>query len=200
MKKLLTAIVFSGSLAAAAASGAAVSNGATSATGAAPPGYSADPANSRLRFTGVQAGAEFTGEFRSFSATVDFAPDAPASAHLDVRVDLNSLDTQDKDRDKTMRGPDIFDVAHTPTAHYVAHTVTKTAAGYSALGALTLRGVTKEVPIEFKFTTTASGALLQGTAKLKRLDFGVGQGDWKSTEWIADAVKIDFSLTLKPRP
>ena len=34
-----------------------------------------------------------------------------------------------------------------------------------------------------------SGAKLTGTAKLKRLDFGVGQGDWKSTEWVGDTVK-----------
>ena len=30
--------------------------------------------------------------------------------------------------------------------------------------------------------------------------FGAGQGDWKSTEWVADAVKINFSLVLKPKP
>jgi len=35
---------------------------------------------------------------------------------------------------------------------------------------------------------------------LKRLDFGVGQGDWKNTEWIGDAVKVSFSLALKPKP
>ena len=105
----------------------------------------------------------------------------------------------DKDRDTTMRGPDIFDVAHCPTAHYVTRSVTKTAAGYAAVGALTLRGVTKDVPIDFQFTPSRAGAKLEGTAKLKRLDFGVGQGDWKSTEWVADEVKISFSLVLKPK-
>ena len=76
----------------------------------------------------------------------------------------------------------------------------KTASGYSAQGALTLRGVTKDVPIDFQFTPSAGAAKLVGTASLKRLDFGVGQGDWKSTEWVADAVKISFSLVLKPKP
>ena len=36
--------------------------------------YTADPASSRLEFTGVQAGAEFKGVFHKFSAAVDFAP------------------------------------------------------------------------------------------------------------------------------
>jgi polyisoprenoid-binding protein YceI len=162
--------------------------------------YTADPASSRLEFVGVQAGAEFKGIFHKFTAAIDFSPDALASAHFDVLIDLNSLDTQDNDRDKTMREHDIFDIAHFPTAHYVTRSFTKTATGYSAIGALTLHGVTKDVPIDFQFVPAPGAAKLEGTAKLKRLDFGVGQGDWKSTEWIADAVKISFSLALKPKP
>jgi polyisoprenoid-binding protein YceI len=161
--------------------------------------YSADPQQSRLEFVGVQAGAEFKGVFHKFTVGVDFAPDALASAHFDVQIDMNSVDSMDKDRDTTIRGPDVFDVAHWPTAHYVTRSFTKTATGYAAVGALTMRGVTKDVPIDFQFTQTASGAKLEGTAKLKRLDFGAGQGDWKSTEWVADAVKISFSLVLKPK-
>jgi polyisoprenoid-binding protein YceI len=89
------------------------------AAGAAGPGasYTADPAASRLEFTGVQEGAEFKGTFRKFTAAVDFAPDALASARFDVQIDLNSLDTMDKDRDQTMRGSDLFDIAYYPTTH-----------------------------------------------------------------------------------
>jgi polyisoprenoid-binding protein YceI len=162
--------------------------------------YSADPGTSKLDFIGVQAGAEFKGTFHKFTAQVAFAPDALSTAKIDVTIDLNSLDTQDKDRDKTMRGPDIFDVAKNPTAHYVASTFTKTATGYTGTGSLTLHGVTKTVPIDFTFTPAAAGAKLEGKANLKRLEFGVGQGDWKSTEWIADAVKVSFSLLLQPTP
>jgi len=161
--------------------------------------YIADPQQSRLAFTGVQAGAEFKGVFHKFTAAIDFAPDALATAHFDVQIDTNSVDTQDGDRDKTIRGPDIFDVAHFPSAHYVTRSFTKTAAGYTAVGALTLRGVTKDVAVDFQFTQGAGGAKLEGTAKLKRLDFGAGQGDWKSTEWVGDAVQINFSLLLKPK-
>ena len=162
-------------------------------------GYIADPQQSRLEFVGVQAGAEFKSSFHKFGADIEFAPDALASSHFDVQIDLKSVDSMDKDRDTTMRGSDIFDVAHYPTAHYVTRSFTKTAAGYTAVGALTLHGVTKDVPVDFQFTQAPAGAKLDGSAKLKRLDFGVGQGDWKSTEWVADAVKITFSLVLKPK-
>jgi polyisoprenoid-binding protein YceI len=169
---------------------------AQAATGA----YVADDAQSRLGFAGVQAGAEFKAVFHKFTANVQFAPDALAGASIEVTIDLVSVDSEDKDRDTTIRGPDIFDVAHWPTAHYLTRSITKTATGFSALGALTLRGVTKDVPIEFQWLPGAGNAKLVGTAKLKRLDFGAGQGDWKSTEWIADEVKVGFSLTLTPKP
>jgi polyisoprenoid-binding protein YceI len=161
--------------------------------------YTADPQQSRLEFAGVQAGAEFKAAFHKFTAAVDFAPDALAGSRFDVQIELNSVDSKDKDRDTTIRGPDIFDVAHWPTAHYVTRSFTKTAAGYTAVGALTLRGVTKDVPIDFQFTPGNAGAKLEGSAKLKRLDFGAGQGDWKSTDEVADAVKVSFSLVLKPK-
>jgi polyisoprenoid-binding protein YceI len=160
--------------------------------------YTADPAQSRLEFTGVQAGAEFTGVFHKFAAAIEFAPDALQSSRFDVQIEMNSEDSKDKDRDTTIHGPDIFDVAHWPTAHYLTRSFTKTAAGYTAIGALTLRGVTKDVAIDFRFTPAAGGTRLEGSAKLKRLDFGAGQGDWKSTEWINNDVKVNFSLLLKP--
>jgi polyisoprenoid-binding protein YceI len=186
MKKFSTAVLSCAALVAAAAAANAA-------------GYTADPQQSRLEFIGVQAGAEFKGVFHKFTAAVDFAPDALASSRIDVQIDMASVDSLDKDRDTTIRGKDIFDVAHNATAHYVTKTISKTAAGYAAVGSLTLRGVTKDVPIEFQFTPAAAGAKLAGTAKLNRLDFGVGQGDWKSTETIGDAVKINFSLVLKPK-
>jgi polyisoprenoid-binding protein YceI len=169
------------------------------AIAAAAANYTSDAQQSRLEFVGVQAGAEFKGVFHKFTADVDFAPESLGSSRIDVQIDMNSVDSLDKDRDSTIRGKDVFDVAHNPTAHYVTKSITKTAAGFSAVGALTLHGVTKDVPIEFQFANQAAGAKLSGSAKLNRLDFGVGQGDWKSTDTVGDAVKINFSLVLKPK-
>jgi polyisoprenoid-binding protein YceI len=166
---------------------------------AAPASYTSDPQASKLEFVGVQAGAEFKGVFHKFTATVDFAPEDLAASHLDVQIDMNSVDSMDKDRDQTIHGSDVFDVAHFPSSHYVTKSITKTPSGFSAVGSLTMHGVTKDVPIDFQFAAAVGGAKLEGTAKLKRLDFGVGQGDWKSTEWVADLVKVSFTLVLKPK-
>jgi polyisoprenoid-binding protein YceI len=194
MKKFVLAVTSSLIIAAATAAIATTAGAAGSAAS-----FSADAAQSRLEFVGMQAGAEFKGVFHKFTASVDFAADALANSKIDVQIDMNSVDSLDKDRDTTIRGKDVFDAAHNPTAHYVTKTITKTAAGFAAVGALTMRGVTKDVPIEFQFASAGAGAKLSGSAKLNRLDFGVGQGDWKSTETVGDAVKINFSLVLKPK-
>jgi len=52
---------------------------------------------------------------------------------------------------------------------------------------LTLRTVTEQgKPVSY----------LTGQTTIKRLDFGVGQGDWKSTEWVGDAVTVSYSVRL----
>ena len=37
---------------------------------------------------------------------------------------------------------------------------------------------------------------MTGKTLVKRLDFGVGQGDWKSTEWVGNDVGVTFALRL----
>ena len=76
---------------------------AATAAAAAVASYTSDPQQSRLEFVGVQAGAEFKGVFHKFTANVDFAPDTLASSRIDVQIDMNSVDSIDKDRDATIR-------------------------------------------------------------------------------------------------
>lgn len=68
---------------------------------------------------------------------------------------------------------------------------------YLARGTLTLRGVTRPVPVRFRFQRSPEGgARLDGSTRLRRLDFGVGQGEWTSTEWVGDEVEVQFELRL----
>jgi polyisoprenoid-binding protein YceI len=182
-----------------AAAAPAAAKPAAAAAGAGP-AYNADPARSTLTFTGTQAGAAFKGVFKKFSASVQLDPAAPGAGRIEVRIDMNSVDTQDGERDGNIKGADFFDVAKNPSATYLTRGITKTAKGFAATGTLTLRGVSRDVPLEFQFVKTAAGASLTGSAALKRLDFGVGQGEWKSTEWVGNDVKVEFSLDLKPAP
>ncbi|HEX2494990.1 MAG TPA: YceI family protein [Steroidobacter sp.] len=159
--------------------------------------WSVEPKESRLTFVANQAGADFEGAFRRFTANIRFDPADIAASRFAVTIDLASVDTRDSERDDILRGPDLFAVEQHPTARYSAERFTAQGGGkYSAAGKLTLRNVTRDVPIEFTFEKNENGAWLKGVARLKRLDFGVGQGEWKDTEWVANDVGVKFALRL----
>ena len=160
--------------------------------------WSMQPKESKLTFVGEQAGAQFQGSFDKFTADITFDPKDLAGSRFDVKIDTASVNTQDGERDTTIKSADLFDVKRFPTARYVADKFTATGANkYSASGKLTLRDVTKDVPIEFTFDSKDGAAWLKGTAKIKRLDFGVGQGEWKDTATVGNDVQVRFALRLK---
>jgi cytochrome b561/polyisoprenoid-binding protein YceI len=150
---------------------------------------------SSLTYTFNQAGAANQGRFKSFAVTFD-----PAAGRLDVVVDMRSFDTGDSQRNGILGGQDFFDVAQYPQSRFTATRIEKTAAGYAATGALTLRGVTRSITIPFTWrTATVQGhsvGYLSGQTTLRRLDFGVGQGQWQSTDWVGNEVTVRYALTL----
>lgn len=166
---------------------------------AASPRYVLDPAKSTLEFTFLQAGAHNKGRFTRFPLSFDFSP-ASAAGRLEVTVEMGSLDTGDHERDDTLRSADLFNVAKFPQAHFLATQFNKTTAGFEALGKLTIRGVTRDTRVPFTFrTATENGAAvsyMSGKTTLHRLDFGVGQGDWKATDQVGNDVEVSFALRL----
>jgi len=159
--------------------------------------WKTEPTQSTLSFVGTQAGAEFEGVFQRFTSDIRFDPKDLAASQFAVTIDVKSVNSKDKERDGIIRSGDLFAADKWPTAIYVADKFTDKGGGeFIGNGKLTIRDVTREVPIEFTFQSDADGAWLKGQAKLNRLDFGVGQGEWKDTQWVANAVRVQFSLRL----
>jgi polyisoprenoid-binding protein YceI len=174
---------------------------AANASAAPVPTYTLDAAKSSFEFAFLQAGATNKGRYPKFAVNFTFVDDSLAASKLDVTVDMAALDTADQERDDTLRGPDLFNVAKFPQAHFSATQIAKIAAGgYDAAGTLTLRGVTRPQHVSFTLrSATEQGRqvlYMTGKALIKRLDYGVGQGDWKSTEWVGNDVKLTFTLRL----
>jgi polyisoprenoid-binding protein YceI len=160
--------------------------------------WNMQPKESQLTFVGTQAGAPFEGKFEKFTADIKFDPKDLATSRFDVSIDTASVDTRDGERDETLKSADLFSVKQFPKASYVAEKFADKGKGqYVATGKRTLRNITKDVPIEFTFEENKTGGWLKGSAAIKRLDFGVGQGDWKDTETVANEVKVKFALLLK---
>ena len=162
--------------------------------------WQVDPAHSTLAFTNSYQDVEYSGQFRRFNATVDYDPDDLAHAKFDVTVDITSLDTQNSERDHAALGADFFDTAKFPMARFVTTAFHKTADGrVIADGVLTLRGVRKPVVLTVLFKPAGNTATLDVAAQVKRLDFGIGAGQWADTSMIGDGVTVHGHLLLRAR-
>jgi len=173
---------------------------ATAQTAPASPHY-VQSSGSTITFTFVQEGAANKGSFKQFATDLRYDEKTPASGSLTVKVQMASVDTGDKDRNEMITGADLFDAAKFPVAQYVASSFAKRAdGGLDAVGKLTVRGITHDLRLPMKITRTASGLELAGQGAIKRLDYGIGQGDWKSTESVGDEVKLEYKVALVKAP
>lgn len=160
--------------------------------------WTLQPAASKISFVAKQAGAEFEAVFQKFTADIKFDPKDLAGSRFDVTIDMASVNSKDVERDTELKTPALFDTRKFPTARFVADKFSDKGGGkYSATGKLTIRDVTKDTPIEFTFAEKGGAATLTGTSSIKRLDFGVGQGEWKDTSGVPNDVKVRFTLSLK---
>jgi polyisoprenoid-binding protein YceI len=158
----------------------------------------ADGSSGRLEFSALQAGAMFTGAFKQFQVMLDFDPSNAAQGSLDVTVATPSIDTQDAERDEILRSPDFFWIEKHPQAVFHAARFERDGAGWRAPGELTIRGVKKPAVVRFTGAPTGPATTMKGSASLHRLAFGLGQGDWASTEWVGNEVEVRFELKLRP--
>ena len=169
---------------------------------AATPAMAADyvqATGSTLVFASKYDGEVFTGNFPGFDTRLSFDPANLAGARLEVSIPLAGARSGNPDRDSTLQGADFFNVAKFATAHYRADKFRALGGNqYAADGTLELRGVTKPVTLTFTWTPGAQ-PVLAGKATVKRLDFGVGGGDWADTKTIPDETAISTRVVLKAK-
>lgn len=108
--------------------------------------------------------------------------DDPTDSGVVATIDLASVDTRNKGRDKAIRSAPLFDVANHPTAGYRSTGVAPDAAGgdpqaFVLDGELTFMGVTRVVPVRIgveRFVNEAGRTrpIVTGRGRISRRDFG----------------------------
>src|SRR5438445_6833252 len=94
------------------------------------------------------------GQFAGVTGTVTIGSD-PLDSHVEVEVDMASVDTRDEQRDAHLRSPDFFDVERFPVMSYRSTAVRRDGHGrWLVDGELPIHGVTRPVPPE----VTSAGA------------------------------------------
>lgn len=167
------------------------------------PAFAADygvGANSTLGFRADFQGEKFDGRFQRFEATIAYDANDLAASKFDVEIDLASAVTGDSDRDEALPGRDFFHVAKFPKARYTTTGFRRDGGSVIADGTLSLKGASKPVSLVVKFTPSGSGATLEVTTTLKRLDYDVGGGEYADTSTIGNEVAVTGRLELAVKP
>ena len=144
-----------------------------------------------------------TGYFRTFEGHAEAASDDFYGAVVAFSLAVDSIDTNQSDRDQHLKSADFFDVANFPTISFAGKLVNQ-GGDYQLVGNLTLKGITKEVALEVTYGGTVADPYGQTKAgfeiegKLNRKDFGL---TWSAiTEAgsvvVSDQVRLQFSVQL----
>jgi polyisoprenoid-binding protein YceI len=150
-----------------------------------------------IKFTARQSEVPVEGEFKAFTAAIEFDPTRPEAGKASVAIDLASVSTGSGDADDLIKGRDFLDAAHNPRATFVASRfVAEAPDHYRVLGRLIMKGQASDLPLPFTVRSAPDGHWLEGSVPISRLAYKVGQGEWSDTGSLDDAVQLAFRLHL----
>jgi polyisoprenoid-binding protein YceI len=142
--------------------------------------YDVDPEHSNIGFSVDHMVVSKTrGQFMEYTGFIEMDPDAKTVKTIEATIKTPSITTNHPKRDTHLKSPEFFDVEKYPTMTYKMKSYHKNGDGYTAIGDLTLHGVTKEITLVGNFNgvnkdpwgNTRAGFTAEG--KVNRKDFGV---------------------------
>jgi polyisoprenoid-binding protein YceI len=144
-----------------------------------------------------------TGYFRKFEGAAESASEDFNGASVTFSLDVNSIYTNQSDRDQHLKSADFFDTASFPSIAFAGKLVNQ-GGEYQLQGDLTLKGITQQVTLDVTYGGTVADPYGQTKAgfeiegKLNRKDFGL---TWSAiTEAgsvvVSDQVRLQLSVQL----
>jgi polyisoprenoid-binding protein YceI len=138
------------------------------------------------------------GAFTRFIAVISIDDEAPQDARVVVKVDADSLVTDETDWIEDLKGPDFFNVGAYPEFDFASHTATIEGEGLLRIdGALTLRGQSRPVTLHVRYQAPdAPGgpATISAEGDLDRTQFGMDAYDLV----LSDEVNIEVTGVAHP--
>ena len=172
--------------------------------------YKIDPGHSSTNFSvRHMMVSTVTGRFAGgLSGTIHYDDKDISKSVVKATIKVDSVNTDNENRDKDLRGPNFFDAEKYPDITFESQRVEKRGDSYVAIGNFTMKGVTKQIELPF----TIGGRINDGKGRgrigiqsgttLNRQDYGLS---WNRTVEgggvvVGNEVKIDLNIegTLVP--
>jgi len=143
--------------------------------------WNIDPTHTNVKFSVTHLMVtEVDGNFKTFNGKVVAPTPDFNNASVEFSVDVNSINTDNTDRDNHLKGDDFFNAAKYPQMTFKSSSFKKVKDNkYELIGDLTIRDVTKRVTFDVKYNgimkdpwgNTKAG--FQGKGKINRKDYNL---------------------------
>jgi polyisoprenoid-binding protein YceI len=168
--------------------------------------YKIDPMHSEITFKVKHLMiTNVTGSFQEFDASMESAEENFSDAKINFSANVNSISTNNEQRDTHLKSADFFEAEKFPTLQFVSTSlVSKGGSDYVLNGDLTIKGNTKPVSLHVEFGGTMTDFYGQNKAgfeingKINRSDFGL---TWSAvTEAggvvVSDEIKLNMAVQM----
>lgn len=162
-----------------------------------------DKDHSEIRFEVKHILTGVSGQFNEFEGKISFDPARPETGKFDFNVKVNSVNTNNGKRDNHLRSKDFFNVSNFPDMRFQSTGISHIQGDrYSLEGKMTIKGVSREIRIEFRFLEPkphpfekkkkVAGFITQFT--LDRLDYSVGNGKFLKMGVVGKDVDVEIAM------
>ncbi len=168
--------------------------------------WALDGAHSRVGFSVSHlVVSSVSGRFKQVSGKVLLDEADLTKSQVDISIKVDSIDTDEPNRDKHLRSPDFFDAMKYPTMAFKSTKITKAGGNkYKLTGDLTMHGMTKSVTLDATVSEpikSMNGKMMRGvklSGKLKRGDYGLKWNKVLEAGGVAvgDEVTLDIQIEL----
>jgi len=168
--------------------------------------YKIDPTHSEITFKVKHLMiTNVTGSFQQFDASMEASAADFSDASIQFTAEVNSISTNNTQRDEHLKSDDFFAAATFPTLQFKSTALTpKSSDQYALKGDLTIKGITKPVELAVEFGGLMTDFYGQNKAgfeisgKISRSEFGL---TWSAvTEAggvvVSDDIKLNMAVQM----
>lgn len=168
--------------------------------------WAIDPAHSEIKFKVKHLViSTVTGQFNLFSGTIQANEPDFSDARIQFEADVNSISSNNEQRDGHLKSADFFDAANYPKIKFASTSITrKSEEEYALVGDMTIRGTRRTITLHVTYNGTVKGfdgdvAAFEITGNLNRQDFGLRWNAMTETGGVvvSDTVRLDIAVELK---
>ena len=116
--------------------------------------WAIDPTHSEIGFkVKHMMFTNVSGKFNTYEATITNEESAFETSKINFNATVDSIDTNNTDRDNHLKSADFFDAENFPTLNFTATSIQKVNANqFQIMGDLTIKDVTKSITLDAEYS------------------------------------------------